>query len=178
MYGATETDKQRNFQRDIDVYNKEFDRGRTKIPIGKFTLVGNTLTDYETMDDRKISPAGIAEIYNLFPAKLVFDRLIKDKKKLRVLSEDRNGREFIDIEHPEGTKEKNWLRGTFLKTEDDYKLISFWIRDYSGSILDWDTEKFDDEPQPPDTLYASFIKSRLNILKCGGVSSSMELNLQ
>jgi FeS assembly protein IscX len=37
---------------------------------------------------------------------------------------------------------------------------------------------FDDEPQPPGTLYATFIKSRLNILKCGGVSSSMELNLQ
>jgi FeS assembly protein IscX len=37
---------------------------------------------------------------------------------------------------------------------------------------------FDDEPQPPNTLYATFIKSRLNILKCGGVSTSMELNLQ
>jgi FeS assembly protein IscX len=37
---------------------------------------------------------------------------------------------------------------------------------------------FDDEPQPPDRLYATFIKSRLNNIKCGGVSTSMELNLR
>jgi FeS assembly protein IscX len=36
---------------------------------------------------------------------------------------------------------------------------------------------FDDEKQPQDKLYITFIKSRLNQLKCGGVSTSMELNL-
>ena len=135
-------DKNQLLQQGERLYTQEFDRGKNIVPLGRYTFVGNVLTDYETIGDRPLSEAGKAEVARLLPTNIIFNRLIDDSKRLRISSLAHRGvvsrrgnttdyTKRLNIGHPEGTDKTKRLSVDFEKTDDEYKLLNFWIEPYT-----------------------------------------------
>ena len=119
----------RILQSAAEVYMAEFDKGKNKIPLGRYTFVGNELTKSETVGGRELNSAAITAVTNLLPENFIFNYLLANKDRLRIRPQtypDYN----VSIQHGEGTGKNKRVSFNLLKTEDDYKLVSFSLGEY------------------------------------------------
>jgi len=126
-------ERERILQRAAETYMERFDKGKNKVPLGRYTFVGNDLKESIVAGDRKLSNAAIAEITNMLPVNLIFNRMHNDRLRM-TLRDDKNLAYNVNIQSPEGTSKKRRVSLYFLKTDDDYKLINFTVRPYEIDV--------------------------------------------
>lgn len=120
---------------DEKIYLERFDKGKNKVPYGKYTFKGSELVNSDIQNNRTISDEGITELVNLFPANLIFKRLSDGKERWTVndITDSELHPEDLWISYSNAAGRKDKIAAYFYKNGDNYRLSRFVMPPYEAA---------------------------------------------